>query len=95
MLLVKKYPKYGPVISIAKNGFSWKIVITGTIHIKKCSPMLGVNQYFPAARNLKFQAICRFPEKEQVLFPHRGSFLPSHNSLSLTKNNLDANNNQQ
>ena len=54
--------------------------------------MLGVNQYFPGARNLIFQAMCLFPENEQVFLPHNGSFLVSHNSFYLTKNNRLANN---
>jgi len=49
--------------------------------------MLGVNQYFPGARNLTFQAMCLLPENEHVFLPHKGSFLLSHSSLSLTKNN--------
>jgi hypothetical protein len=54
--------------------------------------MLGVNQFFPAARNLTFQAICLFPENEHVFLPHNGSFLVSHSSLSFTKNNRLNNN---
>lgn len=54
--------------------------------------MLGVNQFFPGARNLIFQAICLLPETAHVCFPHNGSFLLSHSSLSLTKNNRLANN---
>ena len=54
--------------------------------------MLGVNQYFPGARNLTFQAICLFPENEHVFLPHKGSFLLSQSSSSLTKNNRLVNN---
>jgi hypothetical protein len=91
-LFVIKKPKYGPVNNIAKKGFIWKIVNTGITHIKKCNPMLGVNQYFPGARNLTFQAMCLFPENEHVFLPHKGSFLLSHSSSSLTKNNRLTNN---
>ena len=88
MLFVSKNPKYGPVNNIAKKGFIWNMVNTGITHIKKCNPMLGVNQCFPGARNLTFQAMCLLPENEQVFLPHNGSFLLSHNSSSLTKNKV-------
>jgi hypothetical protein len=54
--------------------------------------MLGVIQYLPGARNLMFHAICLFPENAQVFSPHNGSFLLSHSSLSVTKNNRLNNN---
>ena len=60
--------------------------------MKKCKPMLGVNQYLPGARNLMFHAICLFPETAHVVLPHNGSFLLSHNSSSVTKNKRLANN---
>jgi hypothetical protein len=69
------------------------MVNTGITHMKKCRPILGVNQYFPGARNLTFHAICILPENEHVFLPHSGSFFPSHNSLFLTKNILLINNN--
>jgi hypothetical protein len=50
--------------------------------------MLGVNQCFPGALSRTFQAMCFSPEYEHVSFPHRGSFFVSHNSSSLTYNNL-------
>ena len=55
--------------------------------------MLGVNQFFPGARNLTFHAMCLFPENAHVFLPHKGSLVVSHNSLSLTKNKRLANNN--
>ena len=54
--------------------------------------MLGVNQYFPGARNLRFQAICLSPENEHVFLPHSGSFLLSHSSCYTKKNKRLANN---
>lgn len=81
-------PKYGPVASIAVMGLIWNIVMTGIAHIKKCKPILGVNQYLPGARNRIFQAICLFPDIAQVLVPHNGSLLLSHTSLSFTKSSL-------
>jgi hypothetical protein len=60
----------------------------GVIHIKKCSPMLGVNQYVPGARNRTLHAMCRSPENEQVIGPHSGSCFSSHNSSSLTHSTL-------
>ena len=85
-------PKYGPVKSMAIIGLIWNIVITGIAHIKKCNPILGVNQYLPGARNRIFHAICLFPDTAHVFVPHNGSLLLSHNSLSSTKNSLLINN---
>ena len=92
MLFDSKNPKYGPVSKTAIIGFICKMVSAGITHMKKCNPILGVNQYFPGARNRIFQAICFSPEIAQVCLPHNGSLLLSHNSSSFTKNNRLANN---
>jgi hypothetical protein len=53
ILLVKKYPKYGPVNNIAIIGFSSKRTKAGATHIR---PILGVNQNLPGALRRRFQA---------------------------------------
>ena len=73
-------------------GFIWNATRVGITHMKKCSPKLGVNQYFPGARSLIFHAMCRLPENEHVVGPHNGSFLVSHRSSSFMTNNRLASN---
>lgn len=88
MLVVNRYPKYGPVSKIAIKGFNWNMEIAGNIHRKKCSEMLGVIQ--SVARKRRFHAMCCSPEIAHVCFPHNGSLRVSHNSWFFTKNKREA-----